>query len=280
MIIVDDATLLGWLKEDAPYGDLTSRSLGLYGTTGQMYFRARDEMTVCGVEEATRLLALLGCTGRPYYTSGDRVEANDLILDAQGDAENLLLGWKVAQTLMEWASGVATTANQLVSAALAVNPQVMIACTRKAIPGTRLLSVKAILAGGASLHRTGLSDSLLLFPQHRSLAIGTEILAQQIATLKRVCPERSVVVEVTSVTEALDAQRSGADVLQLEKFTPDQVTEVVSKLPPNSTTKVAATGGITVTNAADYVRAGAVILVTSYPYYAKPTDVKVTLSRL
>lgn len=281
MIALDDATLLAYLKEDAPYGDLTTRSLGLDDTDARMRFHARDEMTVCGVEESMRLLELIGGTVRPSCGSGERLPAAGAILDAEGSAGALVLGWKVAQTLMEWASGVATATRALVDAARAANPRVVVACTRKAIPGTRLLSAKAILCGGASLHRTGLSDTLLLFPEHRNLDGGGDGsgLARQIAALKRACPERSVVVEVKSIPDALEAERHGADVLQLEKFAPAQVAELARNLPDDTHAKIAAAGGVNAANAADYSRSGAEVLVTSWPYYAKPADVKVTISR-
>ena len=43
---------------------------------------------------------------------------------------------------------------------------------------------------------------------------------------------------------------------------------------------LAATGGINVTNAADYATAGADLLVTSAPYAAAPKDVQVIFERL
>ncbi len=283
MMVLDDATLLGYLKEDAPYGDLTTRSLGLDDTVARMRFHARGGMTVCGVEESARLLELIGATARPACVSGDRVPAAGAILDAEGAAGPLMLGWKVAQTLMEWASGVATATRALVDTARAANPNVVVACTRKAVPGTRPLSAKAILSGGASLHRAGLSDTLLLFPEHRNLDGGSggggDALARQIAALKRACPERSVVVEVKDIAEALEAARHGADVLQLEKFDPAQVAELARSLPNGTRAKIAAAGGINPANAAAYARSGAEILVTSWPYYATPADVKVTISR-
>lgn len=277
MIALDDATLLHFLKEDAPYGDLTTRSLGLSGSAARMSFRARNEMTVCAVEEATRLLTLIGCIVRPACASGDRLAAQQPILEAEGDAEPVLLGWKVAQTMVEWASGVATAARALVDAARVANPHIVVACTRKAIPGTRALSAKAILAGGATLHRTGLSDTLLLFPEHRNLGDGADALNRQIAALGRACPERVAVVEVTGIAEALEAERAGAGILQLEKFGPEQIADVIASLPPGTKTKVIAAGGINAANAADYARSGAAVLVTSAPYYARPADVKVII---
>lgn len=282
MIVLDDATLLGYLREDAPYGDLTTRSLAPAGSRARMTFAARGAMCACGVEEAARLLTLVGAEARPACASGAVLAPGAPILDADGPAEAVLLGWKVAQTLVEWASGVATAARALVAAAHAEVSDVVVACTRKAVPGTRPLSAKAVLSGGATLHRTGLSDTLLLFPEHgAALAVVGEApadtQARQIAMLKHACPERAVVVEVKSVDDALSAASQGADVLQLEKFPPERVAEVVARLPAGSGARVAVAGGVTPDNAAAYARAGARVLVTSWPYTARPADVAVTI---
>lgn len=279
--VLDDTALWALLKEDAPYGDLTTRALGLETTAARMSFAARDAMTVCGVEEAARLLGLIGAEVRTLAPSGTTLPAGAAILEARGAADALLLGWKVTQTLVEWASGVATRAAAIVASARTGDPAAVVACTRKAVPGTRALSVKAILAGGATMHRTGLSDTVLLFPEHRAVGAipggDAEALARQIATLRHACPERRIVVEVASVAEALAAARHGADVLQLEKFAPEAVADVIARLPPTDAPCVAAAGGIHAGNAADYARAGARVLVTSAPYTAPPADVAVTL---
>jgi molybdenum transport protein len=276
MVLIDDAMLLHMLKEDAPYGDLTTRSLLLCRQRGQIAFRARDPMVVCAVEEAARLFELLGCVVDLACASGERREAGEEILTGEGSAEAMFMAWKVAQTLVEWASGVASAADRVVRAARGVNAKVVIACTRKTIPGTRALSLKAITAGGAAIHRTGLSDTVLLFPEHRTFG-GKNGLQRQIAALRAACPERTVVVEVTSHTDAVCAADCGADVVQLEKFNPKDVAAVVAALGSASPARIAAAGGINAANAADYAAAGAEILVTSAPYYAKPAEVAVTL---
>lgn len=277
MFLLDDAILLAMLREDVPYGDLTTRSLACGKDRGHVLFRAREPMVACAVEEAARMLELAGCAVDVACSSGDRREAGELILAAKGRAEGLFAAWKVAQTLVEWASGVATATDRIVTAARAVNAEVVVACTRKAIPGTRAMSLKAITAGGAAIHRTGVSDTLLLFPEHRAFCGGTGLRAQ-IETLRARCPERTVVVEVTSREEAVLAAEYGADVVQLEKFTPEDVAAVVAALGATSRARVAAAGGINAGNAADYARSGAPILVTSAPYYAKPCDVAVSIT--
>ncbi|KIL99476.1 Molybdenum transport system protein ModD [Paramagnetospirillum magnetotacticum MS-1] len=276
MLHITDAELDRFILDDAPHGDLTTRSLGLSGTPTVMVFRAGGALVASSTEEAARILARLGCTVTLNAASGTQAAAGDVLLSATGPADAILTGWKVAQTLVEYASGIATSAAGMVAAARAVRPDVVIACTRKTFPGTKAVAIKAIIAGGATPHRLGLSDSILLFPEHRAL-LGQTTLAEAISRLKRACPEKKVVVEVTSQDEAEAAAAAGADVIQLEKFTPAQTAEVTERVGPCGIL-IAAAGGVTAANAADYAQAGAAILVSSAPYSAPPVDVKVTIS--
>jgi len=276
MFPLDDDALLRLLKEDVPHGDLTTRSLGIGADPGGLTMRARGTMTVCGTEEAVRIFTLLGAEAELMAPTGHRAAAGETLAVARGRADALLAGWKVAQTLAEWASGVATSASALVDAAREVSPDIAVACTRKPVPGTRALSLRAVVAGGAQIHRTGLSDTVLLFPEHRAFG-GAEALSAQIAHLRTACPERQVVVEVKTQDEALAAAAAGADVLQLEKFAPEAVAATAAALGDWSGC-LAAAGGINAANAAAYAATGVQVLVTSAPYYAKPADVAVAIA--
>ncbi|MFD2233286.1 ModD protein [Phaeospirillum tilakii] len=271
---LSDAEIEHFLAEDAPYGDLTSRSLGLGAQPGRMRFAARGAMVACASEEAARLIERAGGRIERLTASGTALTPGAEILAATGPAAALLMAWKVAQTLVETASGIASAAAAIVAAARAERPEIVVACTRKAMPGTRAVAVKAILAGGATPHRLGLSDSLLLFPEHRAFFPG-QPLAETVARLKAACPERRVVVEVTDAAAAFEAAAAGAEVIQLEKFSPEAVAEVADALAGRVT--IAAAGGINADNAAAYARAGADVLVTSAPYWAKPRDVAVSI---
>ena len=80
--------------------------------------------------------------------------------------------------------------------------------------------------------------------------------------------------------EAIAAAEAGFDVIQAEKFSPQQVAELIEALSAAASQRplIAAAGGITADNAASYARAGADILVTSAPYLARPRDVQVRFS--
>ncbi len=267
---LSDEALNRLLADDVPAGDLTTESLGLQGQPGRLEFRARVAMTVCGVEEAVRLFALAGASARQEVSSGATVENEASLLTAEGPAEALHRAWKVAQTLVEWASGIASAAAALVRAAAPVP----VACTRKNAPGAKALSVKAIQAGGAILHRLGLSETLLVFAEHRLFL--DEPPSATIARLRIGQPEKKIVVEVGSEDEALVWARAGAEVLQLEKFTPTTLMNCRALLEVEGLRPaLVAAGGVRVDNVADYVAAGASLIATSAPYSAAPRDVRV-----
>lgn len=273
-----DALLDQLLQDDTPYGDATTWGLGIGDAPGRLVFRARHAQVACCTEEAARMGALrrLRCDGA-IAASGTPMETGAVLLQLDGRASDLHSVWKPAQTLMEYAAGIASAAAELVAAARRGNPEVAVACTRKHIPGAKAMSLKAILAGGAVPHRLGLSETLLVFAEHRAF-LGGEAPAATVARLHRGWPERQVVVEVADAAEAGVWIAAGADVIQLEKCPPATVAEVV-RLAAGRAVRIAAAGGVNAANAEAYARAGAHILVSSSPYGAAPRDVAVTLER-
>lgn len=267
------------LADDVPFGDLTTSALGIGQAPGVMTFSARHSMIVAEVESAAALLTLAGCGPvATHVSSGDALDAGATILTAHGSAEALHRGWKVAQTLIETWSGVASAAHAIVDAARAVAPGIAVACTRKNTPGTKSFAVRAVQAGGASMHRLGLSESVLVFPEHR-VFLAQEPLATTVARLRRAAPEKKLVIEAKDVAAALEAADAGFDVVQAEKFNAADIAVLMAELNSRpSRPLVAAAGGINIDNAADYARAGADILVTSMPYFARPRDVSVAIS--
>jgi len=141
MPTLNDSQLQALLQDDAPYGDLTTHSLGIDAQAAHIAFHARQAMTVCGTEEACRLFELAGASATPVTPSGTSVQAGDLLLRACGTATNLHRGWKIAQTLLEWASGLST------ATASVVTPEAVAAC-RLALAGNGLAAGALIAAAG------------------------------------------------------------------------------------------------------------------------------------
>ncbi|PWR25206.1 ModD protein [Zavarzinia aquatilis] len=278
---IADAELDRLIAEDVPFGDLTTEALGLGDCLARITFAARTPLVACCTEEAARLLTRLGAAIEgPILASGTMAPPGTPLLAATGPAEAVFAGWKIAQTLVEWASGIATATRELVDAARIVAPGIQIACTRKTVPLTRAFSAKAVKAGGGILHRVGLSETVLVFPEHRAL-LGGEAPAAILARLRQSAPERALVIEVTTVDDAL-AVAEAADVIQLEKFAPAEVARTVAGIEKRADRRpiIAAAGGIGPGNVAAYAASGADVLVTSAPYTSRPAEVQVRISAI
>jgi len=246
-----------------------------------MQFTARDPMVLALAEDAAAIIELAGCRVELFAPSGTMLDQGSPILTAHGPASALLRSWKVAQTLIEIWSGVATDARAIVDKAIAVAPHIAVACTRKNIPGTKSFAVAAVKAGGAVMHRLGLSETVLVFPEHRAF-LGKEPFVGLVERLRRAAPEKRLVIEVNTLETAIVAASVGFDVIQAEKFTPDQIALLVSRMATIAQSRpvVAAAGGIHAGNVAAYAQAGADVVVTSSPYLARPCDVQVRIGPL
>jgi molybdenum transport protein len=232
-------------------------------------------------EDAAAIIELAGCKVELRAFSGTLLEPGSPILTAHGPASALLRSWKVAQTLIEIWSGVATEAPAIVAAATAVAPRIAVACTRKNVPGTKRFAVAAVKAGGAVMHRLGLSETVLVFPEHRAF-LREVPLAELVEQLRRAAPEKRLVIEATTFQEAVEAAVAGFDVIQAEKFAPAEIASLVARMKAMASVwnrpVVAAAGGIRADNVAAYAQAGADLVVTSSPYLARPRDVQVRIA--
>jgi len=280
--VASRAELEQLLADDVPYGDLTTDALGIGAVPGTMAFTARDSMVLALAEDAAAIVELAGGKVELHASSGTALQPGAPILTAHGPAPTLLRSWKVAQTLIEIWSGVATEARAIVDAATAVAPAITIACTRKNIPGTKRFAVAAVKAGGAVMHRLGLSETVLVFPEHRAF-LGDEMLAESAERLRRAAPEKKLVIEVNTIQAAIVAAAAGFDVIQAEKFSPAEIAALVARMGLMASIRsappvVIAAGGIHAGNVAAYAEAGAGIVVTSSPYLARPRDVQVRIA--
>ena len=85
-------------------------------------------------------------------------------------------------------------------------------------------------------------------------------------------------VEGDTIDEAIAIADAGADIVQLDKASAEDVAQLRRHCEARTPRPlVAAAGGINAANAADFARAGADVIVTSAPYTARPLDVKVTM---
>lgn len=259
-------------------GDLTTRALNIGHQHGYIEFFHRQGGCVSGISVACKMLTTLGLTIDNAVSDGSQANAGQRLIRAQGNAAALHQGWKAVQNVLEWSCGVSDYLAQMLALLRERYPDGNIACTRKAIPGTRLLASQAILAAGGLIHRAGCAETILLFANHRHFLHDNQDWSGAINQLRRHAPEKKIVVEADTPKEAIAALRAQPDVLQLDKFNPQQATEIAQIAPslaPHCT--LALTGGINLTTLKNYLDCGIRLFITSAPYYATPADIKVSL---
>jgi molybdenum transport protein len=282
MITLTDVELESLLAEDVPYGDLTTASLGITDQRARITFSTRERpLVVSCTEEAVRLCGLYGLEIDGFVKSGSLVPPKSVFLEARGEAAQCHRIWKSVQKLLDYASGIATYTREAVLLARSINPDIVIATTRKTTPFTKKIAIKAVESGGGVAHRLGLSESILIFDYHRVFFPAEEAFAKALNKTKKANPEKKIVIEACDIAEALKFARMGADILQLEKFPLTKLADAVRILRadyPHMT--LIATGGISAKNIAEYAGTGVDMIVTSSPYGAQPADLKVRIEPL
>jgi nicotinate-nucleotide pyrophosphorylase (carboxylating) len=247
--------LLKFVREDAPFGDVTSDAV-IPDMRCHAVIRAEQDGVAAGLEEATALFSHFGVTVRQDTCDGDSVKNGKVLLSFDGPAKGILLVERTALNLIGRMSGIATRTNTLAEMVRAENPCCRVAGTRKTAPGLRALDKKAIALGGGDPHRSSLSDGVLIKDNHLALVP----VAEAVKKAKAASAYRKIEVEVESAEDACTAARTGADILLFDNMTPAQVQETIKTLQTAGLREkvlVELSGGITAETIRDYARTGA-----------------------
>ncbi len=266
-----------YFEEDCPYIDETCEFLEIEGS-GRMEILSREPGIAACTEDLGEYLTCKGLKVH-YIRSGEQFEPGRIFL-AEGDLKKIFAYWRVSQTFLSITCAIATKTRELVEKARSVNPNVLVATTRKTHPGMRYFELKAVIAGGGAVHRNSLSDSILITPNHLRV-LGVEVgkveaAVEAIRSLRKKCMRH---VEIEPNKEDVERYAEYADLLLLDHYSPEELGTLVPRLKAaNPGLKVAIAGNVG-ENVADYAKYADVI-VTSAPYYAKPLDLTCRIERV
>lgn len=280
MIYFSEHELDQLLLEDIYRGDLTTQTLGLNNTFATIQFTRKNAGIIAGIRLVQRLCQKLDLIGQAVVQDGEWVSEGSLLFQAQGRAEQVHQLWKVAQLVLEWSCGVAQYTAQMVANARQIEPNAIVACTRKSIPYTRKLATMAVLAGGGHIHRQGISESLLVFTNHRNLLEHPNDYQAIVAQLRQNAPEHKITLEADNLTQFSQILQAHPDIIQLDKFSLTQVQTALTMARDFPLVQLSVAGGVNRDNVAYYAKLGIRLFITSAPYYAQPEDIKVQISPL
>jgi nicotinate-nucleotide pyrophosphorylase (carboxylating) len=173
------------------------------------------------------------------------------VLSIEGLAGALLTGERTALNFLGRLSGIATLAARFVREVEGTGTVVL--DTRKTTPGLRALEKAAVAAGGASNHRVGLFDAILIKENHVAAAGG---IAQAVARAREAAPELAATleVEVRGPEEIDEALAAGVPRLLLDNMSVEQLRVAVTQVGARA--KLEASGNVTLENIREHAQSG------------------------
>lgn len=229
------------LKEDiGRRGDVTSIAVIDPNMTAELHIISRESGTIAGIDLAR--LAFKAMDSQSDFVAkvkdGEIISSGQILAIVRGNAIALLTAERTALNFLTHLSGIATEVAHIRS--LIKDYPVEITCTRKTIPGLRVLQKYAVRAGGGRNHRMGLDDAILIKDNHIAIAgsITTAIQSAK-AYAGHLIP---IEVEVDTLAQLKMALAEGVNLVLLDNMPPDLLREAVSLCKGKCKTE--ASGGI------------------------------------
>jgi len=267
--------LMRFLSEDVGMEDITTRAVIPEGTEARAQVIVKERAVVAGVEEIRLLFEMLGLKVRRALRDGVEVEPGTTIMEVSGDARTILTAERTALNILMRMSGIATATRRLVEKVREAGLKTKIAATRKTAPGLRYLDKKAVEVGGGDPHRFRLDDAVLIKDNHIAIVGGVDEAVRK--ARESVSFAKKVEVEVRTLDEALEAARSGADIIMLDNMTVEDVESTLRMLEREGLRDkvlIEVSGGITEENLLQYAKLEPdIISVGSLTHSVKAVDI-------
>lgn len=196
------------------------------------------------------------------------------VMQLEGRAPALLGAERTALNFLARLSGVATIAARCVAAIDGTGARIL--DTRKTTPGLRALEKAAVAAGGATNHRAGLYDAVLIKENHAALAGG---VGAAVRMARERAPGLALEVECRTLEEVDEALQAGAPMIMLDNMSPDRLRAAVQRVGGRA--KLEASGGVTLQTLREVASTGVdFVSVGALTHSAPALDLSLNLTPL
>ncbi len=230
------------LEEDVGSGDVTTQATISPAARARALITQKSPGVIYGMRAAETAFAELDPHVRIERDVNEGIwrEQGGAVMTIEGSARALLTAERTALNLLSHLSGVATMAARAVRAVEGTGAKVL--DTRKTTPGMRALEKAAVAAGGASNHRAGLYDAILIKENHIAAAGG---IGAAVARAREAAPQLadSLEIEVRNPDEIGQALAAGAPRLLLDNMDDAELRLAVSQVAGRASLE--ASGGVT-----------------------------------
>ncbi len=222
-------------------GDVTSQATIPTDMQAKLEIKARQAGVICGMDLARLSFAMVDPQIEfvAQVADGEWVDAGTVLASVRGNARHLLTAERTALNFMTHLSGIATDTRKIVDSV--ANYPAQITCTRKTIPGLRIVQKYAVRCGGGRNHRLGLDDAILIKDNHIAIAGDIKTAIKQAQNFAgHLIPIEVEVDTLAQLEQALDA---GVSLVLLDNMSPEMLAQAVAMCKGRARTE--ASGGIT-----------------------------------
>jgi nicotinate-nucleotide pyrophosphorylase (carboxylating) len=239
------------LDEDVGTGDITTDAIVAADQRARGIFIVKTDCVLAGLDVALEVFRQLESDVRVaiHRRDGDPCEPGAQIAEVAGRARTLLVGERTALNFLQRLSGIATVSRRFVDRAAG---GITVLDTRKTTPLLRELEKYAVRVGGATNHRHGLYDAVLIKDNHVRLAGG---VAEAAAAVRARHPGVPIELEAQSMSEVDAAVAARVETVLVDNMPLEAIREAVRRVGGRA--KVEISGGVTLERIADLAATGA-----------------------
>ena len=268
------------LQEDIGNGDHSSLSCIPTDVMGEMKLLVKEDGILCGVDVAREVLRQVDETIQMecFKQDGDVIRKGDVVFKLQGPAVSMLTAERNVLNYMQRMSGIATTTHEYVE--MVKDTHVTLLDTRKTTPNMRIFEKYAVKVGGASNHRFGLYDMMMLKDNHIDFAGGIEKAIDAANEYQRA---HGLNLKIEIETRSLDdvhrvIAHGGVHRIMFDNFSPELIVEGVKLVDHRYETE--ASGGIVKETLRDYALTGVdFISVGAFTHHISSLDLSLKFVR-
>jgi len=189
-----------------------------------------------------------------FKNDGDWIEPGMIVLEVSGCSQSILKAERLVLNCMQRMSGIATYTRKLVQ--IIAGTKAKLLDTRKTTPNFRLAEKWACKIGGATNHRYGLFDMILIKDNHVDFAGGISAALEKAFEYNRLrSTSLAVEIEVRNEKELDEVlEIGGVQRIMLDNFSPDRLRDAIRKIDGRFITE--ASGGINETTLRAYAETG------------------------
>jgi nicotinate-nucleotide pyrophosphorylase (carboxylating) len=239
------------LAEDVGRGDLYARVSDAVSASAKII--AKSDGVLAGELYLNTLCEMENFNIIWHKHDGEQFVKGEVLMELSGDSHTLLRIERTLLNMLLHASSIATLTRQYVDLIAPYGTKLL--DTRKTRPLLRTFEKYATRIGGATNHRMGLDDALMLKDTHLKTITDLDRFMEE--ARKKIPFTSKIEIEAEDFEMAKRAMRAGADIVMCDNMSPEALREVVEyKWEHHSSVLLEASGNITLDTIEEYAKSG------------------------